>query len=90
MLMSNRVRIDRLDGKNVSKEINSAAAKRNSYIRQSPTKKLLGFSLLPVRIYCLSNPEKDNWWNNTLRSIGDAPVVYSPEEARRSALQLQQ
>lgn len=90
MLVNNSVRVDRIDGHPVGKEINNAASKRNSYIRQSPTKKLLGFSLLLVRTYCLSDPNNDNWWNSMLRSAGDPPVVYSPEEAQRSVQQLTQ
>lgn len=90
MLVSNKVQVDMLDGGKVGKEIGNAAAKRNSYILQSPNKRLLGFSLLPVHIYCLSNPDKDNWWQRTLRNAGDAPVVYSPGDAVRSAKQLQQ
>lgn len=90
MLVSNRVNVNMTDGSTVDKSVSAAAAKRNNYLRQSPNKKLLGISLLPVRIYCLSNPDKDNWWNRTLRSIGDPPVVYNADDARRSVLHLQQ
>lgn len=90
MLVRNKVQVDMLDGGSVGKEISSAAAKRNNYIVQSPNKRLLGFSLIPVQIYCLSNPQKDNWWHEMLRSVGDAPVVYNPSDARRSVRQLEQ
>lgn len=90
MLVANRVEVTMTDGKPIGKDVGNAVAKRNSYIRQSPNKRLLGFSRLPVYIYCMSNPDKDNWWHRMLRSAGEAPVVYSVDDATRSAKQLQQ
>lgn len=90
MLVKNKIDVSMLDSSDVEKPVSSAAAKRNNYLRQSPNKKLLGISRLPVYIYCLSNPDKDNWWQRTLRNTGEAPVVYSVEDARKSVQQLQQ
>lgn len=90
MLIGNKVDVVMADGTNVGKEISSATSKKYSYIRQSPNKKILGVARIPVGIYTLSNPQKDNWWHRVLRSVGEAPVAYSPYEAEKSASQLQQ
>lgn len=90
MLVSNSIQLVMHDGSPVGKEISGAVVKKNNYIQQSPNKRLLGFSLLPVHIYCLSNPDKNNWLQRTLRNAGDAPVVYSPSDAQRSVQQLKQ
>ena len=47
------------------------------YIRQQANSSfLLGWSP-SLNIYNWSDPEKDDWWNNTLRAIGTAPVVFN-------------
>ena len=44
----------------------------SSYVKQQTSNPfLLGW------IYNWSNPEKDDWWNNSLRKIGVAPVVFN-------------
>lgn len=44
-----------------------------SCVQQKPPRAFL------VSIYSYSNIEKDNWWNKTLRSFGEEPVIYDPE-----------
>ena len=41
-----------------------------SYVRQSPNKRILGIDFY-VWVYEKANPEKDNWWNNFKRKIGE-------------------
>ena len=44
------------------------------YIRQSPNKRFLGTNFY-VWAYNLANPEKQNWWNNLKRKVGEQPVL---------------
>lgn len=44
------------------------------YIRQTPNKRFLG-SHFYVWVYNHANPNKDNWWNNLKRKIGEQPVM---------------
>lgn len=53
------------------------------YIRQRPNKKLLGFDFY-LWIYNLSNPAKDNRWNNWKRRIGEEPIVYDSLQTLKS------
>ena len=57
------------------------------YIRQTPNKHFLGTDFY-VWVYNLANPEKDNWWNNFKRKIGQAPVILDERETERSASNL--
>ena len=54
------------------------------YIRQTPNKRFLGTDFY-VWIYSMANPERDTWWNNLKRRIGEAPVILSMEDTERSA-----
>ncbi len=53
------------------------------YIRQTPNKHFLGTNFY-VEMYNLANPEKDNWWNNLKRRIGEEPVLLSIDESEKS------
>ena len=55
------------------------------YVRQHPNAKW--FSLLKTQLYVYNWSGRDStrWINRALRRMGDAPVVYSPEETRRTA-----
>lgn len=44
------------------------------YVRQSPNKRILGMDFY-VWVYQHANPNKDNWWNNFKRKIGEEPVL---------------
>ena len=44
------------------------------YVRQSPNKRILGIDFY-VWVYQHANPNKDNWWNNFKRKIGEEPVL---------------
>lgn len=59
------------------------------YIRQKPNKKIFGFARFHLGLYNLSNPQKNNWFNNWLRKIGEKPVIYRPEMNRTTIDQLE-
>ena len=53
------------------------------YVRQTPNKRFLGFNFY-VWVYEKANPEKDNWWNNFKRKIGEEPVLLNMDLTQRS------
>lgn len=56
----------------------------SSYVRQKANSYLI-FGWSPsLNIYNLSDPDKDDWFNNTLRAMGTAPVVYNPMQVNSS------
>lgn len=58
-----------------------------SYVRQSPNKRILGLNFY-VWVYNSANPDKDNWWNNFKRKIGEAPVLLDMEQTLKSVRNL--
>lgn len=60
----------------------------NAYIRQSPNKRFLGMNFY-VWVYDKANPEKDNWWNNFKRKIGEEPVILNMELTEKSITNLE-
>ncbi len=56
----------------------------DKYIRQSPNKHFLGSDFY-VWVYNLANPDKNNWWNNFKRKIGEEPVLFDMDETEKSA-----
>ena len=59
----------------------------DSYIRQSPNKKILGLDFY-VWVYEHANPEKENWWNNFKRKIGEEPVLLDMNLTEKSVQNL--
>ena len=57
------------------------------YLRQKPNKHFLGTDFY-AWIYLMANPEKDNWWNNLKRKMGEAPVLLNMRDTKRSASNL--
>ncbi|MCX4262990.1 MAG: BamA/TamA family outer membrane protein [Alistipes sp.] len=55
----------------------------DNYVRQSPNKRIFGINFY-AWVYNLADPDKDNWWNNFKRKIGQAPVVLDMEQTRKS------
>ncbi len=49
-----------------------------SYIRQTPNKRLLGTQFY-VWAYNLADPDKDNSWNRFKRKVGQAPVYFNED-----------
>ncbi|MBO4935900.1 MAG: BamA/TamA family outer membrane protein [Alistipes sp.] len=57
------------------------------YLRQKPNKRFLGTDFY-AWIYLMANPEKDNWWNNLKRKMGEEPVLFNMRDTERSASNL--
>ena len=58
------------------------------YVRQSPNKRILGMDFY-VWVYERANPEKDNWWNNFKRKIGEEPVLLDMQLTDKSIQNLE-
>lgn len=58
------------------------------YVRQRPNVRVLGLWRLNLGLYNLSNPKKDNGWNNWLRRIGSEPVIYDEQLQKKSKEQI--
>jgi outer membrane protein assembly factor BamA len=84
MLSKNIVEPDR----NTDRKERIPQEELTNYVRQSPTKKFLGTNL-NMWIYCASDSTKNDWWNRTLRKIGDAPTILDSAAAKRSADNIQ-
>ncbi len=61
-----------------------------SYIRQKPNARWFTLLPLPLATYSLSGRDSTKWLSRTLRSIGEAPVVYDSTEAVRTCANLRQ
>ena len=57
------------------------------YVRQSPNKRFLGTNFY-VWAYNLANPQKQNWWNNLKRKVGEEPVLLDVSLTHKSAQNL--
>uniref|UniRef100_UPI0026708619 translocation and assembly module lipoprotein TamL n=1 Tax=uncultured Bacteroides sp. TaxID=162156 RepID=UPI0026708619 len=54
------------------------------YVRQNPNAKWFSLIKTQLYVYNLSGRDSTRWGNKFLRRIGDAPVIYSEEDASRS------
>jgi outer membrane protein assembly factor BamA len=54
------------------------------YVRQNPNSKLFSLFKTQLYIYDWSGRDSTRWVNKMLRKIGDAPVIYSDDEAQRT------
>lgn len=57
------------------------------YLKQKPNKRLLGFDFYSW-VYMKANPEKESWWNNLKRKMGEEPVLLNMYDTKQSALNL--
>jgi hypothetical protein len=57
------------------------------YIRQNPNKRIFG-ARFHLGLYNLSNLQKDNWFHNWLRNIGEEPVIFDPFATAKSKEQV--
>lgn len=55
------------------------------YVRQNPNARWFSLFKVPLGVYCGSSKGGHGWWNRLCRKLGEPPVVYSPEEAEKSA-----
>lgn len=77
------------DGGDAPKETNEALSDLKKFVKQKPNTHLLGIGpRFTMRVYCLSNPDRDNFWHNYLRRKGQAPVVYDETAATLTCEQI--
>lgn len=70
----------KIEGKNTGVTTSDVS----SYVRQKANSDFI-FGWNPsLNIYNWSDPSKDDWWNNALRSIGTAPVVFNDMQVASS------
>ncbi len=55
-----------------------------SYIGQRPNRRVFGLFYWPLGIYSLSRKGSNAWLDRRLRQWGEAPVIFSPQEAEYS------
>ncbi|MFI3327653.1 MAG: BamA/TamA family outer membrane protein [Rikenellaceae bacterium] len=60
-----------------------ASSELLKYIRQSPNKRLFGFNFY-TWVYSKIDHEKDNWWNNVKRKVGEEPIYFNEVLTQRS------
>lgn len=79
------------DSSAVPPEVTEALKNSENYYVQRKNSKVFGIKRLPVGmwIYSIASPKDSTIWGNYWRRLGQAPVIYEEEKARRTALQLQ-
>ncbi|MFI3319761.1 MAG: BamA/TamA family outer membrane protein [Rikenellaceae bacterium] len=53
------------------------------YVRQGANKRLFGTNFY-IWVYNSAKPNKDNWWNNIKRKVGEEPIYYSADLTQKS------
>ncbi len=64
------------------------ASNLSPYVRQNPNSKWFSLIKTQLYVYNLSGRDTTSWINKTLRRVGDAPVIYSPEDTKRACEEL--
>ena len=79
------------DSSEVPPEVRDALKNSENYYLQRRNSKVFGIRWLPVGmwIYSIASPSDSSFWGNYWRRLGQAPVVYEEDKARRTARQLQ-
>jgi len=67
----------------------SRASSLVSYVRQRPNARWFSLFKLPLATYSLSGTDTTRWLNRTLRSLGEAPVIFDSLKASQSCADLQ-
>lgn len=78
--------LNRVKVKMEDKNVNASELKKT--IRQRPNTRILGVARFHLGLYNLSGRDENKRLNKWLRSIGEAPVIYSPFLTDRSVTQL--
>ena len=65
-------------------------SKYRNFVRQRPNARWFTLFRLPLATYSLSGADTTRWINRTLRSIGEAPVLYDSLLAKHTLADLQQ
>ena len=79
------------DSSAVSSAVKEALKQSDDYYVQRRNSRVLGIRKLPVGmwIYSVASPNDKTLWGRYWRQLGQAPVVYDADKARRTAQQLQ-
>ena len=79
------------DSTEVPPEIKEALKNSENYYVQRHNSKVFGIKRLPVGmwIYSVAKPTDSTFWGNYWHRLGQAPVVYEEDKARRTVRQLQ-
>lgn len=79
------------DGSEATPEVVDALKNSENYYLQRRNSKVFGIRWLPVGmwIYSIASPSDSSFWGNYWRRLGQAPVIYDEDRARRTARQLQ-
>ena len=78
-VMLNKIRVV-VDGK--YQNVNPSQLK--SYVRQKGNSRWFSAVKIPLGVYAMAGSDSSRWINRTLRSMGEAPVVYDTLLARQS------
>ena len=65
-------------------------ANLRNYVRQNPNRRWFSLFKLPLATYSLSGRDTTRWVNRTLRSMGEAPVIFDSTKAATTCADLQQ
>ena len=76
LLIKNKVKVSR--GGSIDKN------DMNNALTQEPNSKILG-GRLKLAFYNWAKDDKDNWWNNKLREIGEKPVLFDSSAIQSSS-----
>ena len=66
-----------------------AASDLGNYLQQKQNTEILGFWKLQLGLYNTASLDTTKWTSKNARKIGEPPVIFSPELADRSVVQLQ-
>lgn len=80
-----RVKID--EDKSAPRSERVKSDEVTKYLRQKPNKHFLGTDFY-AWVYLMAKPDKDNWWNNLKRRMGEEPVLFNMRDTERSASNL--
>ena len=75
------------DDKHTPKKERITSYTLEQYVRQSPNNRFLGTNFY-VWAYNLADPQKQNWWNNLKRKIGEEPTLLDLSLTHKSAQNL--
>lgn len=79
-----------LDDVKIISTTNAAnASKGMGYIRQTPNAKWFSLFRVPMYTYALSGTDSTKWVNRVLQRMGEAPVIFNPDLAERSRVNLE-
>ena len=91
VLYHNELSVSMSDSSEVTPAVRDAVKDAHTYYLQKPNAKLLGIKPLrfSMSIYGIANPKDKTIVGNYFRRLGQAPVIYDPERAARTATQLE-